>query len=668
MLFYKVDAMIKENESQGETNQRESRRNLCIELQSKSESYYLKNEQNIFIFAVGSRNSKFTFGIISKDVINAEECFINFAKGISVEFSKVYIEETTFKTLLNLLSSSSRNDYIPDDDDVLEYFGIGAMSGRYNNIDYGESMLKGDISKGYLINKSNDFLLGNTLVPEIERIYKGSANNKIKGHPVHYMIKCDDKIVRKEIWQTLLEALYNNGRIRSRRYCFVDYNSECRRPDATYDALYHACENGAMVVRFNGELDSGDYSHGGDEVIAGLCETALKYKNKVLTIFVLPKASEKVREAFLSELSSLSFIEIYEDVAFGDKVIEYLKLKAKEMSIRTDKNLFPCINAEKGYTVTELNKIFDVWYDNKLKNTIFPQYKTAETVKAKIQNAKVKGSAYERLNMLIGLGSAKNVINQALNFYKAQKIFADRSISTNKPAMHMVFTGNPGTAKTTVARLFAGILKENGILSKGELYEVGRADLVGKYVGHTAPKVKEAFKKAKGSVLFIDEAYSLVDDRDGMYGDEAINTIVQEMENNREDMVVIFAGYPDKMEGFLNKNPGLRSRIAFHIPFADYNTEELCQIADLIAEDNGLKLSDEARLNVEKACEKAKTQNDFGNGRFARNIIEKAKMAQANRLVSMDLSVITDTDIETICGEDIEIPEIKVGTKRCIGF
>jgi SpoVK/Ycf46/Vps4 family AAA+-type ATPase len=133
----------------------------------------------------------------------------------------------------------------------------------------------------------------------------------------------------------------------------------------------------------------------------------------------------------------------------------------------------------------------------------------------------------------------------------------------------MIFTGNPGTAKTTVARLVAQILKENGILSNGNLYEVGRSNLVGKYVGHTAPLVRDAFNLAQGSVLFIDEAYSLVDDSPGSFGDEAINTIVQEMENRRDDMVVIFAGYPKPMEEFLNRNEGLRSRIAFHVAFDD---------------------------------------------------------------------------------------------------
>ena len=170
-------------------------------------------------------------------------------------------------------------------------------------------------------------------------------------------------------------------------------------------------------------------------------------------------------------------------------------------------------------------------------------------------------------------------------------------------------------------------------------------------------------------MLFIDEAYSLVDDRDGLFGDEAINTIVQEMENNRKDTIVIFAGYSDKMEGLLNKNPGLRSRIAFHIPFDDYDSTELCNIAELIASENKLILSDDAKDKLTKVFESAKKQIDFGNGRFARNIIEKAKMAQANRLMKMDVDNITDKDLATIIAEDIEAPKAKAQEKAIkIGF
>ena len=211
---------------------------------------------------------------------------------------------------------------------------------------------------------------------------------------------------------------------------------------------------------------------------------------------------------------------------------------------------------------------------------------------------------------------------QALNYHKAQKLFADKGMKTDHPSMHMVFTGNPGTAKTAVARLFARIMRENGILSKGQLVEVGRGDLVGRYVGWTAQTVQKKFKQAEGGVLFIDEAYSLVDDRDGSFGDEAINTIVQEMENHRGNTIVILAGYPDKMEEFLQKNPGLRSQIAYHVPFADYTVEELCQIAELIAKKKGLYFDNQAQEKLTAVFETARKQADFGNGRYVRNVIE----------------------------------------------
>ena len=163
------------------------------------------------------------------------------------------------------------------------------------------------------------------------------------------------------------------------------------------------------------------------------------------------------------------------------------------------------------------------------------------------------------------------------------------------------------------------------MLSKGQLIEVGRADLVGKYVGWTAPTVKSKFKAALGGVLFIDEAYSLVEDRDGLYGDEAINTIVQEMENHRDDVVVIFAGYPDKMEGFLQKNP-------------------------------------------ETLFDAARQQSDFGNGRYVRNILEQARMSQATRLMEADFDSITTEDVVTIKAEDIAEPKAKPQEKRRIGF
>lgn len=235
--------------------------------------------------------------------------------------------------------------------------------------------------------------------------------------------------------------------------------------------------------------------------------------------------------------------------------------------------------------------------------------------------------------------------------------------------MHMVFTGSPGTAKTTAARLFARIMKENGLLSVGNLYDVGRAGLVGRYVGWTAKNVKDKFAQAKGSVLFIDEAYSLLDDRGGSYGDEAINTIVQEMENNREDMVVIFAEYPKEMEEFLSRNPGLRSRIAFHVPFADYNAEELYAIGELVAKKKGLRFATSVRDKLLPILETAGKIPDFGNGRYVRSLIEKAAMKQAGRLVNMDVDLVTGEEISTLTAEDFDVlGEAMKRERKKIGF
>jgi Cdc6-like AAA superfamily ATPase len=174
---------------------------------------------------------------------------------------------------------------------------------------------------------------------------------------------------------------------------------------------------------------------------------------------------------------------------------------------------------------------------------------------------------------------------------------------------------------------------------------------------------------AKGSVLFIDEAYSLVEEHNS-FGNEAINTIVQEMENNREDIIVIFAGYPKEMEGFLNKNPGLRSRIAFHIDFEDYNSEQLYSITELIAKRAGLQLDNGVRERLLPIFDDARKNDDFGNGRFARNLFEKAKMKQASRLIDTEnVEMLTDSDISTLLPEDFDVKmQGKIEQKKTIGF
>ena len=234
--------------------------------------------------------------------------------------------------------------------------------------------------------------------------------------------------------------------------------------------------------------------------------------------------------------------------------------------------------------------------------------------------------------------------------------------------MHMVFTGNPGTAKTTVARLCAEILNDEKILSTGNFVEAGRADLVSDHVGGTAILVKKKFREAQGGVLFIDEAYSLCDHFNGSYGDEAINTIVQEMENHREDTVVIFAGYPEPMKEFLERNPGMKSRIAFNVHFDDYDTEDLCKITQLMVSNKQLSLTDAAMDKLRKNFDAARVNDDYGNGRYVRKLLEEAEMNQANRLIGLPIDELSVEDLTTIDECDIPdfVPENK--TKNRIGF
>lgn len=247
------------------------------------------------------------------------------------------------------------------------------------------------------------------------------------------------------------------------------------------------------------------------------------------------------------------------------------------------------------------------------------------------------------LDELIGLTDVKEQVKKIEAYARMKQ---DMEASGNKTAqmvLNMEFVGNPGTAKTTVARILAGIFHEMGLLSTEEIIEVGRTDLVGLYIGHTADQVRNVFRKAKGRLLFIDEAYSLSDDRKGSFGDEAINTIVQEMENHRQETIVIFAGYRNEMEEFFSRNPGLRSRTPFKIEFGDYSPEEMERIVELEAGKRGFTLQEQAKDKVADICGDSKSAENAGNGRFCRNLLEKAILNYAFRVYGHE-STETDRD------------------------
>ncbi|MEZ5954762.1 MAG: CbbX protein [Hyphomonas sp.] len=234
---------------------------------------------------------------------------------------------------------------------------------------------------------------------------------------------------------------------------------------------------------------------------------------------------------------------------------------------------------------------------------------------------------------LIGLKPVKSRIRDIAAFLMVERARKAMGLAQATPTLHMSFTGNPGTGKTTVALKMASLLHRLGYVRKGHLVSVTRDDLVGQYIGHTAPKTKEVLKKAMGGVLFIDEAYYLYrpeNERD--YGQEAIEILLQVMENNRDDLVVILAGYADRMDRFFESNPGFRSRIAHHIEFPDYTDAELLEIAKHIADEQNYTLSGKAEEAMIEYIALRRQQPHFANARSIRNAFDRARLRQASRV------------------------------------
>jgi probable Rubsico expression protein CbbX len=254
---------------------------------------------------------------------------------------------------------------------------------------------------------------------------------------------------------------------------------------------------------------------------------------------------------------------------------------------------------------------------------------------------------------LVGLAPVKTRIREIAALLVVDRLRGEHGLASERPSLHMCFTGNPGTGKTTVAARMAEILHRLGYVERGHLVSVTREDLVGQYVGHTAPKTREVLKKAYGGVLFIDEAYYLhrpENERD--YGQEAIEILLQAMENERDKLVVILAGYKDRMDEFFGSNPGMQSRVVHHIDFPDFSDDELMQIADLMLEQRAYRFSPEAREVFRDYVERRRRRPRFAHARSIRNAIDRARLRQASRLFESE-TVLDRDELITIEAEDL---------------
>ncbi|MFO1338570.1 MAG: CbbX protein [Burkholderiaceae bacterium] len=283
----------------------------------------------------------------------------------------------------------------------------------------------------------------------------------------------------------------------------------------------------------------------------------------------------------------------------------------------------------------------------------------ARTVNEVLAQSQVESVMDELDRDLVGLAPVKQRIRDIAALLVIDKLRMGLGLAAQTPSLHMCFTGNPGTGKTTVALRMAEILHRLGYVRKGHLVAVTRDDLVGQYIGHTAPKTREVLKKAMGGVLFIDEAYYLYrPDNERDYGQESIEILLQVMENQRDDLVVILAGYKDRMDTFFQSNPGMSSRIAHHLDFPDYAPDELLQIADRMLGGMNYRFGAGAREAFDSYIGRRIAQPHFANARSVRNALDRARLRQASRLFAERDRVLSRDDLTTIAEADIRASRV----------
>ena len=667
MIYYKYLITTSDGLFNGKADKKESDRvnDILNEFNSNLE----EGDLSINVTSIEKTQLKLSISssLNSESDIEREIVSLLQALGINPKYS-IEKEEVSVKEFAKSISDGTKQGFINDPDDICQKYTVGDKRYCLRQNDFNEEMIGEDLDSSIVFQSIEE---------EKKRIFSPSAPKEFICHPVHYVIASDNEDLRIEMRRQLLSALYKANRLKSRRVSILSLNPLQNVFSANYkesgtiaNRLYNKGEGGTVIISGTKAEEENDdcFTPSDNGELEAIMFNANMHRDNVLTVIELDDNEESLNE--IKELSDkMDFVILKENLVYGQGAKEYLQLLAKKDGINNIESLLDKVVEGEGYHYSNLSSLYKTWKEER-KKSAFPAYSSFMS-DLNIENAKKpKGNAYKELQSLIGLENAKRVIDEAIAYFNMESFMAKRNLKISSPSRHMVFYGAPGTAKTTVARLFAQIMKENGVLSKGELVEVGRKDLVGKYVGWTAMQVERVFKIAEGSVLFIDEAYSLVDGRDKLYGQEAINTIVQMMENMRENTIVIFAGYEKEMKEFINQNPGLRSRIPFHVHFPDYSDSELLEILKLVASKNNYSLTEGAECKARDIFKTASLSKDFGNGRFVRNLFEKATMKKALRLSSSLDDFISDTELLTLREEDFEMPEEYSNERktRVIGF
>jgi len=605
-----------------------------------SARYFAKSEISLLI-VIGERFI---------DTITPAELINEYLNGMELKGHLLNLNEISSRDFYNRMLNT--RDTVPFQKMTEEYFEIEHTYEEWGRFTFVGQL---DCIDEFLVSQTEKFDIGlyrSKIDRELEKI-KQNKNKGFIGHPVHYLVKDHDVRTTKDVVQYMVRELNNNKRLASFRVADLNHVNR-RNAFTTVDIQYamRATKGSSMII----DLRPCVFEHSSfaelNAHLTDLAKQIKKYSQSILFFLIYDDENDFSIKKVLEDLADLRFIELDEELMNYDAAMVYLKeiVEKNNFSYEQFEEVIP--SGQILFTEEDVTKAFLNRLNELMSSELFPEYSGVEK-RTFVSADNAEGKAYKELQELIGLENIKELIDKFIAYNKAIPELTKLRIKTDGQSRHMVFTGNPGTAKTTVARLLGRIMKDNGLLSVGGFFEAGRADIIGEYVGWTSVKVRNLFKKAKGSVLFIDEAYAIFDDNKRSFAYEAVAAIVQEMENMRDDIVVIFAGYPKEMTDFINQNPGLKSRIGFTVDFNDYSIDELVEIAEKLINDAGYKIEKDALFLIEDICENALDETNFGNGRFVRNLVEKIILRHVYQIKSWEN--ISKEEAITIKVSDIEV-------------
>ena len=574
MLFYKIEMESDRALESSEQKMRKTRARIKERTEEANERS--RGEMSFFVPEIHDRKVSIgaaTFaGIKVPDQEDLKRGLERFCERLDLHGKDAAFEEITVGEFSRLLYGTNRRDYIEDDDEYKSDLNMDFID-SYRSGSHSEVLIPKPFAKREALVEARRLLCSASFRPEIDRIFDARGPKHFVGHPVHYVVTSDDPKIRQSIRELLLGALLQRRRLLGRRYCVLTLDPNRGCCDAEWLRNFYESQKGCtLVLSLTGtgadEDEDRSYADASGENLAVAASCLAAFRRNTLSIIEMRRSDERLCRRLMEELPEITFVKLEEEVVFNRAARGYLRRLAEENGVENCDSLLKRLPvAESGHITANLNKTFSKWYDDYLRTELHAQYRDL-AAGAGGRKVKPRGDAYRELMDMVGLPAVKEIILQAVQFHKAHRLFADRGGSTQRPAMHMVFAGNP-----------------------------------------------------------------------------------------------------DRMKEFVERNPGLKSRVAFHVDFPDYTAEELLDIFGLILKEKGRRAGPDTLERARTLLERATAAPDFGNGRFVRNLVERAEMRHAARVLALPPDAVTDESIRTFLPEDLEPPEcVRKPMGRRVGF